>query len=103
MSPDTDAPKGQNATDETPITVVQNADVIAIDIGGCAGVFVTHNAKGEKSFHFSRVLACATLSDCVLHEPSGRIVAVRSHAAHLIPDILSAHTRWVGSNPEVVP
>lgn len=95
MSPD--------VQDSPQYAVYPNDAHIPIDIGGCAGVFITHNAKGDKSFHFTRVVACASLSDCVLHEPTRQIIAVRAHAKDLIPEALAAYERWLGPQPEVLP
>lgn len=83
-----------------PIIVVPNDSVIDVNLGGCVGAFTTSNSRGDKSFHFSRVVQCAALSDCLLHEPSGRIIAIRAHAKGLEDDILAAHKRWVGEVKE---
>lgn len=90
----------QEILQPAPIIIVPNDATIEITQGGCVGAFTTMNARGGKSFHFSRVVQCAALSDCILHEPTSTIIAIRAHAKGLEPDILAAHKRWVGEVKE---
>lgn len=76
-----------------PILAI-GAQLLPISTGGMAGVYIMIPAKGEPTFHFTRIALCVPLADMAIHEPAMTIVAVRDYAQPYMDKALAAYRRW---------